>query len=278
MKVFFRTFVLYFKRGISTPTFYICLVLCTLMMMFFTTTVYTNTYYTLPGLYYFLDRVDHSGSIYLTLLVTVFPSATLFYNDWASGNIKFIISRVSRRKYAIAVTFAAGAIAASVMILSYILFSIYVLTRFPVVPNISADILRENSYGFPNSGLLYTGRAFLCYFLYFVTRGVMAAFFAVVAIFQSIVVTNKRLTLISPILMYVVYFSFNIYDILPSLINPFVLFRNGYKMYLVFGGTEDGSLYSPIASIYPIFFFATSTIILSLIGSRVLRLKMDRSV
>lgn len=278
MKAFFRTFAMYFKRGLSTPTFYICLVLCTLMMMFFTITVYTNTYYTPPGLYYFLDRVDHSGSIYLIILVAVFPSATLFCNDWRSGNFKFVILRVSRGKYTIAVTFAAGAIAASVMILSYMLFSIYVLIRFPGVPNINADILKENSYGFPNSGLLFTGHAFWCYFLYFITRGAMAAFFAAVAIFQSIVVTNKQLTLISPILIYIVYFSFNIYDILPPLLNPYVLFRNGYKLYLVFGGREDGSLYSPIAAIYPIIFCTIATVILSLIEIRILHLKMNRSI
>ncbi len=106
----------------------------------------------------------------------------------------------------------------------------------------------------------------------------MAAFFAAVAVFQSMIITNRHLTIISPVLVYILYFRFNLFYIMPALINPFVLFRNGYKMYLVFGGTEDGSLYSPIAAVYPTIFFAVTIVILSLIESRILRSKMDRRI
>ncbi len=106
----------------------------------------------------------------------------------------------------------------------------------------------------------------------------MAAFFAVVAVFQSMIVTNKPLTVISPVLVYILYFSFNLFYVLPALINPFALFRNGYKLYLVFGGTQEGSLYSPIAGIYPMFFSIVFTVIVSLIEIKLLRSKMNKSI
>lgn len=278
MKEFFGTLSAHVKRGILSPMFFVCTVLCTILLIFFTRDIYMTSYYTPPGLYYFLDRADKSGSIYLTMMITAFPAAMLFYDDWTSGNFKFIIPRVGRKKYAFAVTAAAGIVSAAVMILSYIIFSVYVLAKFPVVPDLDADTLRASSFGFPNSGLLYTGKAFLCYLLYFLTRGAMAAFFAVVAVFQSMIITNKHLTAISPILVYILYFSFNLFYILPTLANPFVIFRNGYKLYLVFGGTQEGSLYSTISGLYPVIFCVVIITLLSLIEAKMLCSKMNKSI
>lgn len=278
MEEFFGALSSHVKRGIVSPMFFVCTGLCTILLIFFTRDVYMLSYNTPPGLYYFLDRADKSGSIYLTMMITSFPAAMLFYDDWTSGNFKFIIPRVGRKKYTFAVTIAAGIVSAALMILSYIFFSVYVLAKFPAVPNVDVNTLRAISLGFPNSGLLYTGKAFLCYFLYFLTRGAMAAFFAVIAVFQSMIITNKHLTAISPVLFYILYFSFNLFYILPTLINPFVIFRNGYKLYLVFGGTQEGNLYSPIAGLYPMIFCAVIITLLSLIEAKILRSKMNKSI
>lgn len=278
MREFYGTFTMHFKRGVLSPIFGLCVGLCAIMMIFFVNGVYTNAYYTPPGLYYFLDRADKSGSVYLVMMIATFPAIMLFYDDWISGNFKFIITRVGRKKYAFAIMAAAEIIAAAVMILSYTIFTFYILLKFPTVPNMDSESLRASSFGFPNSGLLYTGHTFLCYLLYFLTRGAMAAFFAAIATFQSMIITNKHLTAISSVLFYILYFSFNLFYFLPTLLNPFVLFRNGYKLYLVFGGTEDGSLYLPIAGIYPMIFSAVVITILSLVGSKILRIKMNESI
>lgn len=278
MREFLGIFLTHLKRGILSPMFGICTGICTLMMVFLVNGALNTDYYNLPGLYYFLSQADNKGSIYLTMMITAFPAAMLFYDDWKSGNFKFIITRVGRRKYTLAVTSAAGIISAAVMILSYVIFSLVVLTKFPSVPNMDAETLRASTLGFPNSGLLYTGNAFWCYLLYFLTKGAMAAFFAAVAILQSMIITNKHLTAISPVLVYILYFSFNLFYILPAVANPFVLFENGYKLYLVFGGTQDGSLFSPISGIYPIIFCVVISVILALIESKILRTKMNKNL
>lgn len=278
MKEFWGTLATHIKRGIVSPMFFICTALCTFLMMLFTIEYHDPSIHRNLGLYYFLDRFDNRGAKYLIMMITAFPSATMFYDDWTSGNFKFIIPRVGRRKYTFAVTISAGITAAAVMIISYLIFSAIVLAQFPAVPDMDAVKLRAHSFGFPNSGLLYTGHAFLCYLLYFLTKGAMAAFFAVFAVFQSMIFTNKHLTIISPVLIYIIYFSFNLFYITPTLLNPFVLFWNGYKLYLVFGGTEDGSLYSPIAGVYPMIFCVVIITILSLIESKILRLKMNKSI
>lgn len=278
MRVFFGVLSTHVKRGILSLEFLICTGLCFFLMTFFISSLYPEHYDDSLGLFYFLQRAENSGSIYMIMMIAAFPAAMLFYDDWMSGNLKFIIPRIGCKKYTFAVTFAAAITASAVMILSLIVFSIYVLAKCPAIPNLEPTALRAFTLGFPNSGLLCTGNTFWCYFLYFLTKGAMAAFFAVVAVLQSMIVTNKPLTVISPVLVYILYFSFNLFYVLPALINPFVLFRNGYKLYLVFGGTQEGSLYSPIAGIYPMLFSIVFAVIVSLIEIKLLRSKMNKSI
>ena len=106
----------------------------------------------------------------------------------------------------------------------------------------------------------------------------MAAFYAVFAVFQSMLFTNRHLTLISPVLIYILYFSFNLYYVLPVVVNPFLLYKSVFKLYLVFGGTLDGSLFSPIAAIYPMLFTIVIMVGLALAEAKILRIKMNRSI
>lgn len=279
MKDFCGLLCCHIKRGVFTPIFVACTSLCTLLMYFFAAEyLHPEQYQTLPGLHYFLSRIDGKGSQYFVMMITSFPAAALFYDDWKSGYFKFAIQRAGRVKYTFSLTVSAGISAAAVMILSYIFLSIIVLASFPAVTNLDAETLRERTLGFPNSGLLYTGNAFLCYLLYFLTKGAMAAFFAAFSVFQSMIITNKHLTIFSPVLIYILYFSFNFFYILPAPANPFVLFWNGFKLYLEFGGTQDGSLFSPIAAVYPMIFSAVFLIVFPLVEAKILRVKMNKSL
>lgn len=279
MKDFFGLLGCHLKRSVFSLIFLTCTALCTLLMFFFAVE-YLNPeqYHTLPGLHYFLSKIDQKGARYFVMMITSFPAAALFYDDWKSGYFKFAIQRSGRAKYAFSVTFSAGISAAAVMILSYIFFSTIVLASFPAVTDLDAETLRERTLGFLNSGLLYTGKSALCYLLYFLTKGAMAAFFAAFAVFQSMIINDKNLTIISPVLIYILYFSFNFFYILPALANPFVLFWNGFKLYLEFGGTQDGSLFSPIAAVYPMIFSLVFLIILPLVEAKILRVKMNNSL
>lgn len=279
MKDFFGLLGCHLKRSVFSLIFLACTALCTLLMFFFAAE-YLNPeqYHTLPGLYYFLSKIDQKGARYFVMMITSFPAAALFYDDWKSGYFKFAVKRAGRVKYTFSVTISAGISAAAVMILSYIIFSIFVLAKFPAVTDVDAATLRERTLGFLNSGLLYTGKSALCYLLYFLTKGAMAAFFAAFAVFQSMIITDKNLTIISPVLIYILYFSFNFFYILPAPANPFVLFWNGFKLYLEFGGTQDGSLFSPIAAVYPMIFSLVFLIILPLVEAKILRVKMNKSL
>ncbi len=284
MKEFFGVFKTHVKRGILSPMFLICTALCAALMILIVFDSYTTeTYASLSGqkegLNYFLDKVRGRTHDYFRMMIICFPAVMLFYEDWTSGNFKLIINRCGRAKYTFAAIFSAGVTAAAVTIISYLIFSAFVLTKYPLVPTIEGQQqFRMSVIGFPNAGLLYTGNEVLCYALYILSQGARSAFYAAIALFQSMIISNKHLTAISPVLLYICYFTFNLYDILPELLDPYVLFWNGFRLYLIFGGTQDGSLFSPIAAAYPFIYSAVMLMILALIGTKILRVKMNRSI
>lgn len=278
MSEFFGVFGTHLKRGIVSVKFIICTVFLTALMIISILEIYSEggTYH---GLNYFFSQLRGYTSDYFMMMIICFPAVMLFYEDWTSGNFKFIVNRAGRCKYMIGTVLAAGVTAAAVTIAAYLIFSLFVLTKFPLLPQIAeADQFRVNIIGFPNSGLLLTENGVLCYVLYILSQGARAAFYASAALFQSIIITNKHLTAISPVLLYICYFTLNLFNFLPELLNPYVLFWNGFRLYLIFGGTQDGSLFSPIAAAYPFIYCGAMLLILSLAGSRLLRIKMNRSI
>lgn len=281
MREFFGVFKTHLRRGIVSPMFLICTVLCTALMILcvfdaYSTVTYAGTSHT--GLNYFLDQVRGSTSDYFMMMIICFPAVMLFYEDWKSGNFKFTVNRSGRGKYAFATILAAGVTAAAAAVISYLIFSAFVLTKYPLIPDRDPEQFRVNVIGFPNSGLLFTGHEILCYALYILSQGARAAFYAAAALFQSIIITNKHLTAISPVLLYICYFTLNLYNFLPELLNPYVLFWNGFRLYIIFGGAQDGSLFSPIAAVYPFVYCAVMLTVLSLVGTKILRVKMNRSI
>lgn len=277
MNNFFNALFVYVKRGICSPMFWISVAVNTTLMIFF---IYLD--YQIDdlgvGLYYFLQGVDASGAVYLLLTIIAFPAVTLFYDDFSSGYFKFSYARFGKKRYIFTVSFASGIIAAIAMFISYSFFSLFILTKFPLVPEINYEELRSATLGFPNSGLLTYKDGVLCYILFFLTKSSMAAFFATLAILQSMIITNRYLTVISPIFTHMLLFTLLGGFELPSFVNPSILFQNSLKLFLDFGGDINGEIFMPMAAIYPIIYSVGMTIVLSVIEVKILDFKVNRQL
>lgn len=282
MREFIGIFKTHVRRGILSPMFWLCTALLTVLMILSVWESYSIEYYvsasSVHGLNHFLALLRGSTSDYFMMMIICFPAVMLFFEDWRSGNFKLIINRSGRGKYAFSVILSAGATAAALTVIAYLIYSAFILAKFPLIPDKDAEQLRMDVIGFPNSGLLLSGHEVLCYALYILSQGARAAFYAAAAVFQSIIITNKHLTAISPVLLYICYFTLNLYYFLPELLNPYVLFWNGFRLYLIFGGTQDGSLFSTIAAAYPFIYCAVMLTVLSLAAAKILRVKMNRSI
>lgn len=277
MKKFFYALLMYVKRGICSPMFWMSILVSTTLMIFF---VYLD--YRIDdlevGLYYFLQGVDASGAGYLLLTIIAFPAVTLFYDDFSSGYFKFSYARFGKQRYSFTVSFASGIIAATAMFVSYCFFSLFILTKYPLVPDINSEELRSATLGFPNSGLLTYNGGLLCYMLFFLTKSSMAAFFSTLAILQSMIITNRYLTIISPIFTHMILFSLLGGLKLPTFINPSTLFQNSLKLFLDFGGDINGEIFMPIAAVYPMIYSVSMAIVLSIIEIKVLSFKVNRQL
>lgn len=249
-----------------------------MLMIFFVFMDYKNDYSREIGLYYFLQGVEYSGANSLLIMIAILPVATLFCEDWESGMIKFMLARSGKTRYAFSITLTSAVSSGLCIFLSYILFSLFILTRHTLVPNVDTEVLNSEIFGFPNHGLLANGNAILCYFLYFLTRSAMAAFYGALAVLQSIIVTNRRFTIISPVIMELLL-SFIFGSIgLPSFLNPLVLFENHIGLYMDLGGDLKSMSFSPLVAVYPTIYCAVSLILISFAVLRLLKSKTAKKL
>lgn len=274
----FRMAAVYLKREILTLRFIGCTLFCSVLMIFFVFMDYKNDYSSEIGLYYFLRGVEYSGANSLLIIVTILPVVTIFCEDWESGTIKFTLTRSGKTPYAFAVTLTSAVSSGLCMFLSYVLFSLFILTKHALVPNVDTEVLSSEIFGFPNHQLLTNGNALLCYLLYFLTRSSMAAFYAALAVLQSVAVTNKRFAIISPVIMELLLsLVFGFID-LPSFLDPLVLFENHIRLYRDFGGDVENMTFSMFTAIYPTIYCAILLVIIALTVTSLLKNKVSKKI
>lgn len=247
-------------------------------MIFFVFMDYKNDYSSEMGLYYFLQGVEYSGANSLLIMTTILPVATIFCEDWESGMIKFMLARSGKTRYAFSITLTSAVSSGLCMFSAYILFSLFILTKHALVPNIDTEALRNEIFGFPNSELLTNGNAMLCYFLYFLTRSTMNAFYAALAVLQSIIITNRRFAIISPMIMELVLSFILGFIRIPSFLDPLVLFENHIRLYKDFGGDLENMTFSPITALYSTIYCAVMLVIIAFAVSRLLKNKVAKKL
>ena len=273
----FRTAAVFLKREIISARFFACASICSLFMIFFVYMDYKTDFRGF-GLYYFLQGVEHSGAGNLLLMIVVLPVSTVFCEDWESGMIKFLLPRSGRRNYALSLTVTAGFTSGLCMFLAYTIFSIFILIKFPLVPELDDEKIQYLMYSFPNGTLLTNGHEILCYFLYFLTRSTMAALFGALAVFQSVVITNKRFAVISPVIMESFLSVITRVLKLPSYLDPIILFNNHLALYKDLGGSLDNVTFSPLAAFYPTIYCCLSLTIIALCVSLLVKIKVGNKI
>ncbi len=106
----------------------------------------------------------------------------------------------------------------------------------------------------------------------------MAALFGALAVLQSIVITNKRFAVISPVIMHTVL-SFIVGVIKPpTFLDALRPYTNHPALYMDFGGTLDNMTFLPIAALYPIIHCSLSTAIIAFCVFRLVKIKVGNKI
>ena len=272
-----RAVLIRLRRGIVSMRFLTCAVVCALFMIFFIYNDYAAEYQGF-GLYYFLQGVDHSGADRLLLMITVFPVATMFCDDRESGMIKFLLPREGKNGYSLSLTLSAGVTSGMCMFLAYMIFSAFILIKYPLVPTLDAENIGYLLYSFPNGELLGNGHAPLCYFLYFLTKGALASFYGMLAALQSVIITDRRFSVISPIIMNAVISFAGSLLRSPAFLDPNAVFSGHTGLYTSFGGSLDNISFSPITALYPLIFCTVTAVLTALCISQLLKIKVEAKI
>lgn len=273
VRKFCGTVGVYTRRGVLSLRFWGCAVISALLMISFVLGDYASDGLN-AGMYYFYMGVETSGSDELLIMLAAMPAITLFCDDRNSGEFFFLYTRTGKRIYPLAVTLSSAIIAAFSVIVSYLLFSAFILAKYPLVPMMSAEELRRETLGMRNCGLL-TSVPIAFYALWIALKGAIAALYSVLGILLSVFITNVHLALVSPMIISKVIEIFSAVFDLPFWLDAATVYGYSLSLYFGFGGTLDGELFSVISAVYPFVFTLIAVILTALAAGKAITLKLN---
>lgn len=273
-KKFFKTVGVYTGRGIFSLKFLGCTLVSALLMFSFVESDYF-IHFSDSTLYYFYMNVGEGGSSDLLVMIAALPAITLFCEDYSSGKFLLAYSRTGKKIYPFAVTLSSGIITALSVIITYLIFSaVILLGGYPAVPDLEPAVLRWETIGLANSALLPTAPV-LFYALWIIREALRAAVYSMLGILLSVFITNIHLTIVSPLMLNMLFDIFDKIIPLPFWCNFFKVYSGGLGLFFGFGGTLDDEIFSLISAVYPFTYTIISVIIISIITGKMISLKLN---
>lgn len=272
VKKFFKTFEVYTGRGIFSLRFLGCTIVSALLMFSLESNYLSHFDLTL---YYFYMNVGEGDSTDLLNMIAALPAITLFCEDYNSGKFLLTYSRTGKKIYPFAVTLSSGITTALSVTIAYLIFSaIILLSGHPAVPDLEPAVLRWETIGMANSALLATAPV-MFYILWIVREALCAAVYSMLGILLSVFITNIHLTIVSPLMMSMLYDIFNRVIRLPFWMNFGSVYSGSLTLFFGFGGTLDDEIFSLISAVYPFIYTIISVIIISIITGKMISLKLN---
>lgn len=272
-KKFFKTVGVYTGRGIFSLRFLGCTLVLALLMFSFVESDYFRHFDV--TLYYFYMNVGEGYSTDLLNMIAALPAITLFCEDYSSGKFLLTYARTGKKIYPFAVTLSSGITTAILVTVSYLIFSaVILLGGYPAVPDLEPAVLRWETIGLANSALLPTVPV-LFYALWIVREAMCTAVYSMLGILLSVFITNIHLTIVSPLMMSMLYDIFNRVIRLPFWMDFGSVYSGSLSLFFGFGGTLDDEIFSPISAVYPFIYTIISVIIISIITGKMISLKLN---
>lgn len=213
------------------------------------------------GAEYFIHYAFMNGSTsYFLPVICALASATVFCREWISGYFVFTCSRIGKFGYIAAIQGSAALSAFIVSALGTLIYFGIICIKFPIIstdPNLINGIIQGYTYG----GLIGEGKIMLYYALTIILQGAFSALLSSAAVVVSMFIVNPYLTIVSPMVLYIVVSNAMSVLSLPRMLNPYYVFSNFKYVNIAFGDTGENT-FNLIAGLYP-FTYAIAFIILA---------------
>ncbi len=234
------------------------------------------------GLYYYLRFAYQNGSTsYILPIVCAISSCMTFCREWRSGAFLYYYSRAGRFSYACASCISS---AVTAFITAFAGGSLYVIATSGVT-SFSGDqegvMLEQITAVYANGQLIADGQYVLYYFLALATQGAFMAFMAALTMLISTFLLDPYLTMVSPMVLYILLTNIISMLGLPMLMNPYHVFSSlnivNKIMYAdMLKSTENAYNFSVWSCLYPFAYTIAGIIMFSVLTHLSLRNKLER--
>lgn len=229
----------------------------------------------IAGLYYFwIAPYLDAGVMILTIILTSLSSVHFFIEEWNSGIILFNLTRKNLNQYVKSLIIRILLVAAVVPLVGILIYSVFVLTKFPLVGNTESYLFINSIETLVNGSLLVTNYYIIFYFLLLLNIIYSHIVFVIYSVWISLWINNKYIIFIVPTILYTLFNILSSYQIIPVIVNPLSVF--GFYPYIdlyfqINFGTVSGHI---ITYIYPTIYF----IILTVLAFYLIRFSLNRKI
>ena len=222
-----------------------------------------NSYLTsgteLVGLYFFwTEAFGMYDARILLVLLTSLACVMELLTEIKSNFSLFVLNRQSIDAYMFGNLIKTIVVSSLVPILGFLLFSLFILTKYSFVGNIESPYLLSQASYYLNGHILIEGNPLLFYALWLLNVVYHHLYFVLISVVISLYIQDVYLTSVMPAILYTV-FSFNG---IPAALNPHNVFELGsYRIqYAMSWMIEDPKPWQIM--IYPTVFFIIFAVII----------------
>ncbi len=246
----------FLKMYLKKPTCWVLGVLYAALLI----QVSWNDFSTLPtdlaGLYFFwiMPYLDASVTI-LLLLLTSLSSVHFLIEEWNNGYVLFYLNRTSLKKYVLNLVIRVILISSIVPLIGIFIYSMVILTKFPLINDVSSYLFVNSVETLVNGHLLMTNLYGLFYFLLLLNIVFSHVILIVFSVLVSVFINNKYIVYIFPTIIYTLLDVFFNIQSVPIILNPITVFGfysyNAQYFELIFGLAKE----NVVTYLYPILYF-----------------------
>ncbi len=234
------------------------------------------------GLYYYLRFAYQNGSTsYILPIVCAISSCMTFCREWRSGAFLYYYSRAGRFSYACASCISSAVTAFITAFAGGLLYVIATSGVTSFAGDQEGVMLEQITAVYANGQLIADGQYVLYYFLALATQGAFMAFMAALTMLISTFLLDPYLTMVSPMVLYILLTNIISMLGLPMLMNPYHVFSSlnivNKIMYAdMLKSTENAYNFSIWSCLYPFAYTIAGIIIFSVLTHLSLRNKLER--
>lgn len=231
------------------------------------------------GLYYFwISPYLDAGVTILMILLTSIAGVSILIEDWNSGMILYSLNRMTLNQYVKQLLIRTMSLSAFVPTLGLILYSLIIITKFPLVGEFDSYLLKNAIDTLLNGHLLATDYYIFFYLFLLLNVVYNHVIYVFLAVLLSVSINNKYIIMVAPTFIYTIFSLFVNNNWLSVILNPLEVFGFYSWTEIYFKQLFGEGAGTILGFVYPTLYFLVLLFGISLLIQYSLRRKLRKGV